>query len=108
MYGVSSSFSLRHEELRQVPQRPNANVDLTHEKVLCIRMFEIMLKFLFLVRRIRIIEVFKFPNTEIDKRFHLLEKRLKSIKGCDSFELDIVYLCLLTGIKSYKGHLLSL
>src|SRR3954462_11674777 len=102
MYGVSSSYSLRHKELRRVPPRPNANVELTHEKVLCIRMFEIMLRFLFLVKRTHIIEVCKFPIIEINKRFHLLEKRLKFIKSHDSTDSDVVGLCLMPDIKKCK------
>src|SRR3954470_22858532 len=105
---VIQAFSLLQEELRQIPQRPNANVNLTHEKVLCIRMFEIMLRFLFLVKRIHIIEVYKFPIIEIDKRFHLLEKRLKAIKSRDATDSDVVGLCLIPDIKKCKDHPLSL
>src|SRR4051812_33130843 len=71
-------------------------------------MFEIMLKFLFFVRRIHIIEVFKFPSIEFDKRFHLLEKRLKAIKSRDSTDSDAFGLCLMPDIKKCKDHPLSL
>src|SRR4051812_47857548 len=71
-------------------------------------MFEIMLRFLFLVKRIHIIEVCKFPIIEIGKRFHLLEKRLKAIKSRDSTDSDVVGLCLMPYIKKCKDHPLSL
>src|SRR3954463_10223527 len=71
-------------------------------------MFEIMLRFLFLVRRIHIIEVFKFLSIEVDKRFHVLEESLEAIKSRDSTDSDVVGLCLMPDIKKCKDHPLSL
>ncbi|XP_058755289.1 uncharacterized protein LOC131628466 [Vicia villosa] len=44
-------------------------------------------------------EAFRFPIIETEKRFHLLEKKLKAIEGRDSVDLDADGLCLVPGVK---------
>src|SRR3954462_14077031 len=45
------------------------------------------------------LEAFKFPIEENERKFHLLEERLKALEGRSSSGLNAIDLCLVSGIR---------
>src|SRR4051812_20926732 len=99
------ALAFRHEELRQILPRPNVDVNLDTEEgpvnqnVRNTVEIPIPTKETSHHENNSELEAFRFPIDEFDKRFHLLDERLKAMEGRDSIDLDAVGLCLVPGIK---------
>ncbi|XP_058763524.1 uncharacterized protein LOC131636970 [Vicia villosa] len=99
------TLALRQEELRQVLQRPvtdgipTPGEGLVNQNVRNVVEIPIPAQENAHHENNLKPEAFRVPNNETDKRFHLLEKRLKAIEGRDSVNLDADGLCLVPGVK---------
>ncbi|XP_058746519.1 uncharacterized protein LOC131619443 [Vicia villosa] len=99
------TLALRQEELRQVLQRPAPDGNPTPGEGLVNQnvrnVVEIPIPAQENAHHENNLEpeAFRFPINETEKRFHLLEKRLKAIEGRDSIDLDADGLCLVPGVK---------
>ncbi|XP_058726831.1 uncharacterized protein LOC131598229 [Vicia villosa] len=99
------ALAFRHEELRQVLQRPDVNVNLNTREGLVNQNVRNTVEIPIPVKESSHhennseFEAFRFPINEFDKRFHLLDERLKAMEGRDSIDLDAAGLCLVPGIK---------
>ncbi|XP_058733105.1 uncharacterized protein LOC131604697 [Vicia villosa] len=101
---VIQALVFRHEELRQVLQRPDVNVNLNIGEGLVNQNVRNTIEIPIPVKETSHhennseLEAFRFPIDEFDKRFHLLDERLKAMEGRDSVNLDAAGLCLVPGI----------
>ncbi|XP_058784091.1 uncharacterized protein LOC131658858 [Vicia villosa] len=99
------TLALRQEELRQVLQRPvtdgipTPGGGLVNQNVRNVVEIPIPAQESAHHENNLEPEAFRFPISETEKRFHLLEKRLKAIEGRDSVDLDADGLCLVPGVK---------
>src|SRR4051812_35193861 len=98
------ALSLRQEELRQVLQNTCRNINLVPIDGLVNQNVQNTIEIHSPIKEMSHHENdsyskdFRFHINDIEKKFHLMKKRFKAIKGCNSVDLDVDGLCLVPSI----------